>query len=137
MIANFKKRIYGYECDLYGHMHNTNYLNILESARSEALRDVDMPVERLLALNWHVYIHKVEMEFVLGARIDDEVEVRSRVLRVNRLRSTWLQEMYNAEGELCFRAHVHVVHVFDGKPTRVPDDIWQHFVRLADPEVVS
>jgi len=44
MIANFRKRIYGYECDLYGHLHNTNYLNILEAARSEALVDVGMPV---------------------------------------------------------------------------------------------
>ena len=132
MIANFRKRIYGYECDLYGHLHNTNYLNILEAARSEALVDVGMPVKRLMELNWHVYINKIEVEFLKGVGVDDIIEVRSQIYDRNKLRSSWNQEIYNEAGELCFRAHIHVVHIHNGKPARVPEHIWDHFKLLGE-----
>jgi YbgC/YbaW family acyl-CoA thioester hydrolase len=132
MLAPFRKRIYGSECDLYGHLHNTNYLNILEAARSEALVDVGMPVKRLLELNWHVYISKVEVEFLKGVGVDEIIEVRSQIYDRNKLRSSWNQEIYNEAGELCFRAQIHVVHIHNGKPARVPEHIWDHFKLLGE-----
>lgn len=132
MIKPYIKRIYGFECDLYGHLHNTNYLNILEAARSDALVDVDMPVQKLLELGWHVYIRKMELEFFQGVQVDDIVEVRSVILKMNKLRSTWKQEIYKQTNELCFVGHIHVVHIFDKKPARVPENIWKHFKLLGD-----
>ena len=132
MIKPYKKRIYGFECDLYGHLHNTNYLNILEAARSDALVDVGMPVIKLLELGWHVYIRKMEMEFLQAVQVDELVEVHSKILKMNKLRSTWKQELYKQSGELCFVAYIHVVHIFDGKPARVPESIWEHFKLLGN-----
>lgn len=132
MIANYSRRIYGYECDLYGHLNNANYLHLLEAARSEALVVVGMPVERLLKLNWHVYILKTEQEYFKPAMLDDVVEVRSEIIAMNKLRSTWKHEVYDSAGDLCFRGFVYIVHVFEGKPARVPDEIWAHFLRLAE-----
>jgi YbgC/YbaW family acyl-CoA thioester hydrolase len=132
MIAPFRKRVYGYECDLYGHLHNTNYLNILEAARSEALVDVGMPVKRLLELDWHVYINKVEVEFIKGVEVDEIIEVCSEIYDRNKLRSSWNQEIFNEAGDLCFRAQIHVVHVHKGKPARVPEHIWEHFQKLGE-----
>lgn len=132
MVKPFRKRIYAFECDLYGHLHNTNYLDILEAARSDALVDAGMPVQQLLDMGWHFYIRRVEMEFLQGVRVDDVVEVRSVPLELNKVRTHWKQELFNQAGELCFWAELHVVHVFDGKPTRVTDDIWQCFKRLTE-----
>jgi len=131
VINDFKKRIYGYECDIYGHLNNANYLHLLESARSEALQDIDMPIEKLLRLSWHVYVRRVEMDFIKAVVLDDIVSVRSAILELNKVRSLWLQEIYDSTGDLCFRAHIHVVHVRDGKPARVPEDIYSCFCKLA------
>ncbi|PKN79967.1 MAG: thioesterase [Candidatus Cloacimonetes bacterium HGW-Cloacimonetes-1] len=132
MIADFSKRIYGYECDIYGHLNNANYLPILESARSEALIAIDMPVQKMNELNWHVYIRKVEMEYLKAVQLEDIITVKSVVIELNRLRSKWQQDVYNSAHELCFRAFIDVVHVHNGKPARVPDDIYEHFLKLAE-----
>lgn len=131
MIKHFQQRIYGYECDIYGHLNNANYLHILESARSEAMQDIKMPIDKLMKLGWHVYVRRVEMDFIKAAVLDDIVEVRSTILELNRVRSHWLQEIYDSSGDLCFQVHIHVVHVRDGKPARVPDDIYSCFSLLA------
>ena len=132
MIANFSKRIYGFECDIYGHLNNANYLPILESARSEAMTAIDMPVQKMNELNWHVYIRKVEMEYLKAVQLEDIIVVQSEVIEMNKLRSKWQQEVYNSAGELCFRAFIDVVHVHNGKPARVPDDIYAHFLRFTE-----
>ena len=131
MIKDYSRRVYGFECDIYGHLNNANYLHILEECRSEALIDVEMPVQKMQDLGWHVYIHRVELEYIKAAMLEDYVTVKSQILELNRARSKWLQEVYNSAGELCLRAHIYVVHVRNGKPARVPDDIWEHFLRLS------
>jgi len=127
---SYQKRIYGYECDIYGHLNNANYLPILEAARSEGLQQVGMPIQKLLEANWHVYVLRVEMDFIKAVQLEDIIEVRSRITAMNRLRSEWRQEIYNSAQELCFTAILQVVHVHNGKPARVPDDIWTHFLQF-------
>lgn len=131
MINDFKKRIYGFECDIYGHLNNSNYLQVLEAARSEALQDIEMPVDKLKSLGWHVYIYRFELDYIKPILLEDIATVKSRIIEMNRARSKWCQEIYNSAGDLCFRAYVYVVHARDGKPGRVPDEIWTYFERLA------
>ena len=130
MIKDYNRRIYGYECDMYGHLNNAHYLHLLEAARTEALMDVQMPMDLLQKLGWHVYIHRYEIDYKLPVMLDEIATVKSRILELNRARSLWLQEVFNPQGQLCFTAQVHVVHVRAGKPARVPDEIWEHFLKL-------
>ncbi|PKN76171.1 MAG: thioesterase [Candidatus Cloacimonetes bacterium HGW-Cloacimonetes-2] len=130
MVKDYKKRIYGFECDIYGHLNNANYLHLLEESRSEAMWDIDMPVDKLLELGWHVYIHRYEVDFIKPLMLEEFATVRSTILELNRARSKWLQEVYNSRDELCFQAFIYVVHVKDGKPARVPDEIWERFLLL-------
>jgi YbgC/YbaW family acyl-CoA thioester hydrolase len=134
MDFNYTKRIYGYECDIYGHLNNANYLPILEAARSEALQVIEMPIQKLLELDWLMLVRKVEMEFLKSVELEDMIEVRSQIVEMNKLRSTWHQEIYNSKGELCFTARLGIVHVHEGKPARVPDEIFSHFLRFIQPQ---
>jgi YbgC/YbaW family acyl-CoA thioester hydrolase len=130
MIKDYQKRIFGYECDMYGHLNNANYLHLLEECRTEAMYDIEMPVEMLLRLGWHVYIRRYEIDYIKPVRLEDIVTVKSRIEEMNRAGSKWLQEVHDSEGKLCFRAYIYIVHIRDGKPARVPDGIWGHFLRL-------
>jgi len=64
MVFTYTKKIYGYECDIYGHMNNAIYLQLLESARSEALIDMDMPLSRLKEMGIQFFVYRVEMDYL-------------------------------------------------------------------------
>jgi acyl-CoA thioester hydrolase len=130
MEFSYKKRIYGYECDIYGHLNNANYLPILEAARSEALQVIEMPIQKLLELDWMMLVRRVEMEFIKSVQLEDIVEVRSKIVEMNKLRSTWHQEIYNSSNELCFTGRLGIVHVHGDKPARVPEEIYNYFLRF-------
>jgi len=39
-MFNYSRRIFSYECDIYGHLNNAEYLKLFEEARSEALTEI-------------------------------------------------------------------------------------------------
>ena len=127
MIFSFKKKIYGYECDIYGHLNNANYLQILEAARSEALVDMDMPIQKLLALDIQLFVLRYELDSLKALNLEETVTVKSWFYKVNRLKGFWKQEIYNEAGELCFLANFTVVHASGGKAKRLPVEIFEHF----------
>jgi YbgC/YbaW family acyl-CoA thioester hydrolase len=132
MIFTFKKRIYGFECDIYGHLNNANYLTLLESARSEALQEMGMPIQKLLDMKWHMYVLRFELDYIKALQLEEIVEVRSKVTSLSKVKSTWLQEVYNSKGELCFKAIPTVVFAFNGKPARLIPEIMSVFESYVD-----
>jgi len=132
MQFKFNKRIYGFECDIYGHLNNANYLTLLEAARSEALQEMGMPIQKLLDIKWHMYVLRFELDFVKALQLEDIVEVRSKVMTLSKVKSTWQQEIYNSKGELCFRAIPTVVFAYEGKPARLIPEIMSVFESYID-----
>lgn len=132
MSFSFKKRIYGYECDIYGHLNNANYLPILEAARSEALQEMGMPIQKLMDLQWHLYVYRFEIDYIKALLLEDIIEVRSMVLTLNKVKSTWQQEIYNSQGELCFRSVMTAVFAYQGKPARLIPEIYDVFARYLE-----
>ena len=114
MIFEFTKKIYGYECDIYGHMNNANYLMMLEAARSEALVEMGMPIVQLMKMNIQLFVLRYELDYLKALKLEDTVLVKSWFYEVNRIKGFWSQEVYDSKGELCFvakfteigRAHV-------------------------------
>ena len=132
MLFYFKKRIYGFECDIYGHLNNANYLTLLESARSEALQLMGMPIQKLLDMKWHMYVIRFEMDYIKALQLEDVVEVRSKVNTLSKVKSSWIQEIYNSKGELCFRATPTVVFAYNGKPARLVPEIMSVFEKYLE-----
>jgi len=132
MSFTFKKRIYGYECDIYGHLNNANYLPILEAARSEALQEMVMPIQKLLDMQWHLYVYRFEIDYIKAIQLEDVIEVRSKVLTLTKVKSTWQQEIFDSTGELCFRAIMTAVFAHRGKPARLIPEIYDVFARYLE-----
>lgn len=127
MVFNFTKTIYGYECDVYGHLNNANYLQIYEAARAEALNDMGMSIKKLKELNISLYVIKVEIEYKKGVELGENLTVKTSVVQHNRLSGLWRQEMYNSSGELCSFANVTGVYVSNGKPVRISKELCSFF----------
>ena len=127
MIFEYKKKVYGYECDVYGHLNNANYLQIYEAARAEALIEMRMPIAKLKEMNVMLFLVKAEIEYKKGVELEAVVTVKSKIIENNRLKSLWQQEIFNPKGELCSRVIVTGAYVSDGKATRISKELCDFF----------
>ncbi|MDR0685450.1 MAG: acyl-CoA thioesterase [Spirochaetaceae bacterium] len=77
MISERKIRVRTYECDSYGHVNNANYLNYLEYARFEFLRDINFDYPGMIKAGYGVYVARVEIDYKRPAVMDDEILIQS------------------------------------------------------------
>ena len=77
MISERKIRVRTYECDSYGHVNNANYLNYLEYARFEFLRDINFDYPGMIKAGYGVYVARVEIDYNRPAVMDDEILIQS------------------------------------------------------------
>lgn len=134
MIFTFKKKIYGYECDIYGHLNNANYLNLLEAARSEALVTMEMPIAKLQEMGVQFFVLRFELDYIRAVELEDVVTVKSWFYKTSRLKGFWKQEVYNSNAELCFSAKLTLVYAADGKAKRLSQELTDHFDKYLEPQ---
>lgn len=123
----YKRKIFGYECDIYGHLNNAIYLHIYEEARAETLDQMGMSIQKLHEKNIGIFLINLELEFIKAIQMGEIITVHSYIIESTRLRATWKQEIFNSKNELCNRAFVKGVFIKDTKPNRLPKDIFEHF----------
>ncbi|MGC9361304.1 MAG: acyl-CoA thioesterase [Candidatus Syntrophosphaera sp.] len=132
MIFNFSKRIYGFECDVYGHLNNANYLQILESARAEAMLEMGMSVSRMRELDLQVFIRGFELDYVKSIELEDVVTIKSWFDSINRVKGHWVQQIFNSRGELCFEARMIGVFARGGRANRLPPEVFESFHKFLE-----
>nr|WP_209443308.1 YbgC/FadM family acyl-CoA thioesterase [Falsiroseomonas frigidaquae] len=115
-------RVYFDDTDAGGVAYHANYLKWAERARTESLRAMDLPhslmMERYSAM---LVVRRIEVEYVAPARLDDALDVATRVRAVGAATLDLEQHVLRGEavlakllvGLVCVRA--------DGlRPTRLP-----------------
>ncbi len=132
MILEYKRKIFGYECDIYGHLNNANYLHLYEEARADALEQMNIPIRKLADIGFHIYLTNIEINFIKGLPLENIVTIKSRINSMNRLTSIWIQEIYNNSGDLCSVANVKGVFVKNGKPVRLSKDLFEQFKKFLE-----
>ena len=135
MKHEFQKRIYGYECDIYGHLNNANYLQLFEAARSEFLLITDLSIDKLSSLGISIFIFESLIKYKKPVELNDVVKVISTVKSCSRVKSIWRQEIFNENGELCTTLEIQGVFVVNGKPSRIPKevhDVYKKYVTSDD-----
>lgn len=123
----YLRKIIAYECDIYGHLNNANYLHIFEEARSDALEKMDMSIGKCLGLGLGFYLTSVEVNFKRGLKLDRVYTVKTGIASMDRLKSEWRQEIYDAENNLHTVGVFKVVFVLNGKPGRIKPETFSVF----------
>jgi acyl-CoA thioester hydrolase len=79
----FPVRVYFEDTDAGGMAYHATYLRWAERARTEALRAMEMPHQRMIEDHGAILVvRRVEVEYALPARLDDLVTVETRILAV-------------------------------------------------------
>ena len=126
----YKRKIFGYECDLYGHLNNSRYLNLCEEARSVALEQTEFSIDTLYKMNIYMFVRNINVEYIKSIPVGSEVTIESIIIKYSRLRSIWKQTLRNKKNEICSIVTVDVVFTKNNKPSRLPKEIFENLGNL-------
>jgi len=116
--------IYYEDTDLSGFVYHANYLRFMERGRTECLRLAGAALAALDAPEPTAWaILSADVRFRRPARLDDTVEVHTRLLSLAGARMTVAQQIL-LEGTLLVEGRIEACIVtLTGRPRRVPDAV--------------
>ena len=88
-------RVRSYEMDSFGHVNNAVYLQYLEYARCEYMRQAGLGFADFYKWNAIPYVVHAELDFKSSARVDDELEIHGQTVHWGRSSFVLDYEVYN------------------------------------------
>ena len=118
-------RVYYEDTDMAGIVYYANYLRYIERARSDWVRGLGIDQNAMKAQGFVFAVRRVEADYLLPARLDDELVVETEVIQVTGARLVMDQVVRRGKDRL-FHAIVTVVVITEsGHPARMPANIRQ------------
>lgn len=119
-----------YECDLYGHVNNTNYLRYMQVASFEASAAAGYDMDRYAEMQrmWHV--HATDIEYLRPLKYGDTVEVKTWIADFRKVTSRRVYELrLQQTGEVVAKASTDWAFLDAGtsRPAVIPSDLLQAF----------
>ena len=117
--------LYG-DTDQMGVVYYANYLRFAELGRNEYIRARGMPYREIeQKFRIHLPVVEAQLKYAQPARYDDLLRIETEVSDVKRVSLRFLYRVRRAaDGALLCSGHtVHACITFEGKPTRLPDEV--------------
>jgi acyl-CoA thioester hydrolase len=121
-LFEFRARIYFQDTDAGGIVYHANYLHFAERARTEALREMGIPHAQMLRQHGVMFVVRhVDIDYQRPARLDDEIRVETRIIRVGGASATLRQEIWrDGDSLVVLQVALACARIADGKPARMP-----------------
>jgi acyl-CoA thioester hydrolase len=130
MHKNFfhKLKVYYEDTDAGGVVYYANYLKFLERARTEALVTLGFNNKKIKEdFGTLIIVKSCNIEYKISAHLEDELSIRSFVKSVTKT-SFYMNQFISRGEDLIVEAKVHLVFVNkEGKPIKIPDNLFQDF----------
>jgi len=121
-VATSRVRVRYAETDQMGVVYYSNYLIWFEIGRTEWLRDTGWTYREMEADGLSLPVTEAHCEYRLGARYDDELEIRTTARRVSPVRMAFDYEIERCRDRALIATGrtVHATLDRAGKPVRIP-----------------
>jgi acyl-CoA thioester hydrolase len=130
MHENFfhKLKIYYEDTDSGGVVYYANYLKFLERARTEALFSIGFSNNKIQEqFNSLIIVKSCNIEYKKSAHLEDELTIRSFVKLITKT-SFVMNQIISKEKDVIVEAQIHLVFINkEGKPVKIPEDIYSKF----------
>ena len=118
-------RVYYEDTDAAGTVYHANYLRLAERARTEALRELDIPHAEMTRLFGLIFmVRRAKLDYLAPARLDDSLVVGTRALAIGAASIVLLQWFHRADqpGRTLAVAEIQLacVRISDMRPARIP-----------------
>ena len=121
-------KVYYEDTDSGGVVYYANYLKFLERARTEALFSIGFSNKKVQEnYNSLIIVKSCNIEYKKPSHLEDELKVRSFVKSITKT-SFFMNQIITKDKEIVVEAQVHLVFVNkEGKPVKIPDEIYSKF----------
>ncbi len=130
MHDNFfhKVKVYYEDTDSGGVVYYANYLKFLERARTEALFSIGYSNKKIKDdFGYLIIVKACNIEYKKSAYLENELTVRSFVKSITKT-SFFMNQIITKNEDIIVEAQIHLVFVnTDGKPVKIPDEIYSKF----------
>ncbi|MGM0429430.1 MAG: tol-pal system-associated acyl-CoA thioesterase [Pseudomonadota bacterium] len=99
-------RVYYEDTDAGGIVYYANYLKFIERARTEWLRSLGIEQDTWLAHNIAFVVRKVELDLLLAAKFNAELNVTVKVTQIKKASLVFEQKVLAKDGSVHCRATV-------------------------------
>ena len=121
-------KVYYEDTDSGGVVYYANYLKYLERARTEALFSIGFSNKKIQdQFNSLIIVKSCNIEYKKSAHLEDELKIRSFVKSITKT-SFFMNQIITKDEDIIVEAQVHLVFVNkEGKPVKIPDEIYLKF----------
>ena len=121
-------KVYYDDTDSGGVVYHANYLKFLERARTEALFSIGFSNNKVKEdFNSLIVVKSCNIDYKKPSYLEDELTIRSFVKSITKT-SFFMNQIITKNNELIVEAQIHLVFVNkDGKPIKIPDQIYSKF----------
>ncbi len=128
-------RVYYEDTDAGGVVYHTSYLRLAERARTEMMRSLGFSHGRLLDRHNVLFaLRRCTVDFRFPARLDDALEVRTRVMKVAGASIDGRQRILRDDQLLVEVATTLACIEPNGRPARLPDEVRRALEELCTTE---
>lgn len=118
-------RVYYEDTDAAGTVYHANYLRLAERARTEALREMDIPHAEMTRLHGLIFmVRRAKLDYLAPARLDDALIVATRPQTIGAASVVLVQSFHLAEPPhrtlVVAEIHLACVRMRDMRPARIP-----------------
>lgn len=133
MIASLPVRVYIEDTDAGGIVYYVNYLKFMERARTEFMRSLGYGKTAIFSDDKMFVVHSLNVQYLGAARLDDELTVTARPLKVAHSNIVFEQYVFRGGEQLC-RAEVRIacVHRQGNRPCAMPDVMYARVREIFD-----
>ena len=121
-------KVYYEDTDAGGVVYYANYLKYLERARTEALISIGYSNKKILdQFNAIIIVKSCNIEYKKSAYLEDDLKIRSFVKSITKT-SFFMNQFISRKNDVIVESKIHLVFVNNqGKPIKIPDEIYQKF----------
>ena len=121
-------KVYYEDTDAGGVVYYANYLKYLERARTEALFSIGYSNKKILdQFNAIIIVKSCNIEYKKSAYLEDDLKIRSFVKSITKT-SFFMNQFILRKNDVIVESKIHLVFVNNqGKPIKIPDEIYQKF----------
>lgn len=122
IIYQLPIRVYFEDTDAGGVVYYARYAAFYERARTEMWRQHGIDNQQLIQKNISFAVRKITVEYLLPARLDEQLEVQSRLTLIRGASLSYAQQIVDINGRVLNKADVVVacVDLQKMKPVALP-----------------
>ena len=123
-VFTHRVRVRYYECDPQGVVWNANFLNYLDIAHTELMREARGPYSELIEAGIDVVMAEARLRFLVPAHFDDELDIDLDLPRVGTTGMT-VRTIMRRDAAVLIEGEARYVYVESrsGEKTPIPEDV--------------